>query len=68
VLSDLNFILVLVEAALKYYDDSRILAALYFTLEIILQVFGAVAGDNSVRLGHLFLFFAIFLLVACVLS
>lgn len=52
------------ETTLKYYDDSRILAAPCFTLKIITQLFGAVTGDDNMRLDRIF--FDIFLLVASI--
>ena len=56
------------EMTLKYYDDRRILVALYFSLEIIVQVFDAVTGDEGMRLDHIFIFLTAVLLVAYVLS
>ena len=53
-----------VETTLKYNDDSGILVALYFSCKIIVQVFGAMAGDDSMRLGCTF--FDIFFLVASI--
>ena len=50
------------ETTLKCYDDSRILAAFYFSLKIIVQAFGAVAGDDGIRLGRIFFFLATLLL------
>ena len=47
---------------LKYYDGSRILAALYVSPKIIVQVFGAVTGDDGIRLGRIFFFVATLLL------
>jgi len=43
-----------VEATVKYYDDSRILAALQFSLKITEQVFGTVAEDDDIRLDRIF--------------
>ena len=55
------------ETTLKYYDNSHILAAFKFTLKIIEQVFGAVVGDDGMRLGRIFSFLVAFLLVTYIL-
>jgi len=39
------------------------LVALYFTIEIVVQVFSNINGDNGMRLGCIFFFLATFLLV-----
>jgi len=57
-----------VETTVRYYDDSHILVTLYFSFQIIVQVFDTVVGDDSMRLGHIFIFLATFLLVAYVMS
>jgi len=65
---DLNLILVPDDTTLKHYGISRILTELQFWLKIIVQVFDAIVGDDGIRLCHIFILLATFLLVAYVMS
>lgn len=65
--SDLNLILIRDEMTLKHYNESCMLAAFKFSLKSLLQLFGAIIGDDSMILRHILIFFATFLLDVYVL-
>jgi len=51
--SDLNLVFALKWTILKYYSKNCVVVAFKFTLKILVQAFGTVAGDDAMRLGQI---------------